>query len=90
MTGYAADIAEFGRLADCAQHIRAASNALGTHGVLTGAAREFEESWRHALTTLAHAADDIIDRLHAAAGGYRALDEAAAERYGHIAAALGP
>lgn len=99
MTGYAADIAEFGRLigtlSDSSQLIRVASGALSTHGrlghpVLTDAAREFEESWRHELAMLATAADDVIERLHDAARDYQALDETAAERFdGHIATALG-
>lgn len=99
MTGYAADLAEFGgligTLADGSQLIRVASGALTTHGrlghpVLADAAREFEESWRHDLVALATAAEDVVERLHDAARDYQALDETAAERFdGHIATALG-
>lgn len=99
MTGYAADIAELGRLigtlVDSTEQVKVASGALTTHGrlghpFLTDATREFEESWRNDLVALATAAEDVIERLQAAAHDYQALDETAAERFdGHIATALG-
>lgn len=44
------------------------------HAGLAAAARDFAEQWEYSLTTIGENAASIADRLHGAAGSYRATE----------------